>query len=87
MKMIFLSMTALTVAILSTAALAERNYDVRESDTYMGKFPQNTLSNELSPATILTSPLETLGWKEKRDLREKRRLNEKNSGSTKVKDD
>jgi hypothetical protein len=83
MKMIFLSMTALTVALLSTAALAERNYDVRDSDTYMGRFPQNTSSNEFSPATILTSPLETLDRKEKRDLREKRRLNEKNNGSIK----
>ncbi len=83
MKMIFLSMTALTVTVLSTAALAERNYDVRDSDTYMGKFPQNTSSNELSPATILTSPLETLDWKEKRDLREKRRLNEKTADQQK----
>ena len=36
MKKITLSLIAL--AAVSTAALADRSYDLRDSDTYMGKF-------------------------------------------------
>ena len=46
MKKIILSLAAL--AALSTAALAERHYDLRDSAEAMGSF--TTLNNDIAPA-------------------------------------
>jgi hypothetical protein len=74
MKKIALSLIAL--AAISGAALAERNYDLRDSDTYMGKFSNEAVTIEklAVPATELqifygsggtsTDPLEVRRWDE-----------------------
>ena len=64
----------MVLAAVSTSALADRNYDLRDSDTYTGKFASNlTLQDSGTKAEALVV-LPTIDA----DTREQRRLDEKN---------
>jgi hypothetical protein len=76
MKKIIITLAAL--ATVSTAALAERNYDLRDSQEAMGSFTlpiernADAVNSGIDVNTLAVSP----SWDN--DAREQRRLDEKN---------
>jgi hypothetical protein len=77
MKKIALSLIAL--AAVSTAALAERNYDLRDADTYMGKFSAQSVSDESAAAIAASNWTIFYGrYGSTTDADEARRWDEKN---------
>lgn len=74
MKMLLIAASALVA--VSGAALAERSYDLRDSDTYTGKYAnvKPTAAGAEMPWIVITSGNTDL---------EQRRLDEKNDSSSK----
>jgi hypothetical protein len=78
--------TAIALLALSGVALAERSHDLRESDTYCGKFMAPSVPGRLncqgsidaSPLRVIDVPYTTQG---KEFDREQRRLDEKNGSN------
>jgi hypothetical protein len=80
----FISLT--TIIAISTGAMAARNTDLRESDTYTGKFQEHSTVERLG-STAKTPIVKSTNLKKHRDanavdfnLREQHRIAEKNSG-------
>lgn len=78
--------TAMALLVLSGTAFAERNNDLRSSDTYYGKFMEPSIPKRLNsqdsydvmPLRVIDAPYSTQG---KAFDREQRRLDEKNGSN------
>ena len=67
---------AAALALVSGSALAERNYDLRDSDTYTGKFATNlNIAATSAQALVIIAPSNDEMSMEQRRLDEKNDVN------------